>query len=146
MTADSLDEFLATLSASKDGTHRAVVDTVADSTSQNNGKAWTVITFTVTDEENPIDGEEFMEFFEDFSHLSIAEYNELPATEKKKVRDTKERWRNRLTSLGVAQESLSNFKAYQTLVGTQVDITIETTNGKDDRKFHNIRNVALVTD
>lgn len=145
MSADSLDEFLATLSENKDGTHVAVVDTIADSTSQNNGDAWTVITFTVTDEENPIDGEEFQEFFRDFSHLTVPEYHELPATEKKKVRDTKERWRERLISLGVPTEKLNGFKDYQSLTGTRVNLTIETSHSKG-RKFHNIRNVELVND
>jgi len=142
---DSLDDFLATLSESKDGTHRAVVDTIQDSTSQTNGKAWTVITFTVSDEENPIDGEEFQEFFEDFSHLTVDEYQELAAPDKKKVRDTKERWRERLITLGVPENKLSGFKEYQSLVGTAVDITIETSHSKG-RKFHNIKNVALVSE
>jgi hypothetical protein len=141
--ANSLDEFLAGIT--EDGTHRCVVDSITSSVSKNSGRAWIVFKYTVIDEQSAIEGEDLQEFFEDFSHVTLADYNEMAAADKRKVRDSKRRLRERLMSLDVPESDTIEFKDYDQLQGTEVDVTVETSIGNGGRKYVNIRNVELVT-
>lgn len=141
-TVDSLDEFLANVS--EDGTHECVVDKVNKSTSQQNGRSWIVFVYAVVDPNNDLDGEEFQEFFEDFSHVTIDEYKEMIGADKRKVRDAKTNLRKRLLSLGLSEDEVSGFNKYENLYGKNVNITVETSVNSTGKKFVNIRNVELV--
>jgi Protein of unknown function (DUF669) len=138
---DSLDEFLA--GVSEDGTHRCVVDSVSTSTSKTSGRDWIVFKYTVTDPSSDVDGEDFQEFFENFGHVTLGDYNEMSSHDKRKVREAKRRLRERLMTLGVAEGETSGFKDYDSLMGRDVNVTVETSIGNGGRKFINIRNVEL---
>jgi len=138
---DSLDEFLSNIS--EDGTHLCTVDTITSSVSKKDGTNWIIIKFTVTDDTSAIDGEDLQEFFKDFSHITLADYNEMAAKDKREVRDAKQRLRARLISLGVPENQLNGFKDYDSLMGKQAHVTVETSIGNGGRKFVNIRDVAL---
>lgn len=141
---DSLDEFLSNIS--EDGTHLCVIDTISSSVSKKDGQTWIIVKYTVTDETSAIDGEDLQEFFKDFSHVTLADYNEMTAKDKRDVRDSKQRLRSRLISLGVPEDQLNGFKDYDSLVGTQAHVTVETSIGSGGRKFVNIRDVSLLGD
>lgn len=142
MTADSLNEFLANIS--EDGTHACVVDKASTSVSQATGRSWVVFTYTVTDEFNELDGEEFQEFIEDFSHVTLEEYKEMTGQDKKKLREAKQRLKERLVTLGIPEEDAAGFTRYEILIGKNVSVTIETSVSAVGRKFVNIRNVSLM--
>lgn len=140
-TVDSLDDFLADVS--EDGTHACVVDKVNQSTSQQNGRAWIVFVYTVVDPNNDLEGEEFQEFFENFSHVTLDEYREMTGSDKKRVREEKAKLKNRLLSLGLSEDETKGFKAFETLYGKNVDVTVETSVNGSGRKFVNVRGVVL---
>lgn len=142
-TPDSLDEFLANIS--EDGTHTCVVDTVSSSHSKKTDRDWIVIKYVVTDPSSDIDGEDLQEFFEDFNRVSLSDYNDMPAQAKRNIRDVKARWRERLISLGVAENDVSGYTRYDELMGREVFVEVETSIGNNGRKYVNIRGVSLAT-
>lgn len=138
---DSLDEFLANIS--EDGTHVCIVDTVSSSQSKKDGRDWIIITYVVNDENSDIDGEDIQEFIENFTHVTLADYNSMSAGDKRKVREAKRRLRDRLLTLGVAENEVSGFKDFDLLMGREVNVTVETSIASSGKKYINIRNVEL---
>lgn len=141
---DSLDDFLANVD--EDGTHLAVVESVSSSTSKKSGKNWLVFKYLVNDPASAVDGEDFDEFIEDFSHVTLSDYNTMTGADKRRVREEKRRLRERLLTLGVAENEVAGYNDWNALTGREVSVTVETSIGSNGRKYTNIRSVELVTE
>lgn len=141
MASDSLEEFLEGIE--EDGTHGCVVDAVAENISKKDGRVWRTFSYVCMDEGSDLEGEEFREMIQDFSHLSVDDFKALPADERRKVKFAIRRKRERLESLGVPEEAVQGFNDWQSLVGKDVNVTIETSSGEKG-KFTNIRAVELI--
>lgn len=151
MAVDSLEEFLSGIE--EDGTHRCVVDSAQVKVSQSTGRAWLIISYVVDDENNELNGEEFTELIEDFSHMTLEDYKESAPSDKRTVRTATRRKVERLESLGVPENATAGFKSWETLIGKRVAVTVETSTAtKEDpetgattkQKYTNIKGVALL--
>lgn len=146
MASGSLEEFLDTIE--EDGTHECVIDKVSIAVSKKDQRAWCIFTYVVDNEDSDLDGEEFREMFQDFSHFSVEDFKELSGKEKTDAKRNIRRKKERLASLGVPEDSLNGFEDWESLAGKRVEVTIETsTSTKDDgssRKFTNVKNVRLI--
>lgn len=141
MASDSLEEFLEGIE--EDGTHECVVDAVAENISKKDGRVWRTFKYVVMDEGSDLEGEEFTEMIQDFSHLTVEDYKELSGEDKRKAKFAIRRKRERLESLGIPEGSVQGFNDWQSLVGKNVNVTIETSSGEKG-KFTNVRAVELI--
>lgn len=150
MASDSLEEFLA--GVSEDGTHECIVDGVSLNPSQKDGRVWLVFHYEVDDENSDIDGEELTEMMQDFSHLTKDDLKDMTPKDRSNARKAIRRKHERLESLGVAEDNLSDFKDWDSLAGARVKVTVETsTSTKKDpetgntskQKYVNVRSVTL---
>lgn len=150
MASDSLEEFLA--NTDEEGTHTCVIDSV-ELINGKDGRVWFKFGYVVDDEANELDGEEFVEMFQDFSHLKKEEFKDLSPKDRSNARRAVRNKHNRLMSLGVAEDKIPNFKDFDSLVGKQVSVVVETwSKDKEDpetgqmtkSKGINIKSVVLL--
>ena len=149
MASDSLEEFLA--STDEEGTHDCIVDS-AELITGKDGRVWCKFSYVVDDEENELDGEEFTEMIQDFSHLKKEDFKNLSSEDRSNARRSVRRKHNRLMSLGVPEDKLANFDKWPSLVGKKVSVVVETwsktktgDNGRETTtKGINIRSVELL--
>lgn len=123
MASDSLEDFLA--NTDEEGTHECVVDNAAHFTGKD-GRVWFKIGYVVDDEANELDGEEFAEMFQDFSHLNRDEFKDLSTQDRSNARRAVRNKHNRLMSLGIAEKKIPNFKDFGSLIGKRVSVVVET--------------------
>jgi len=149
VASDSLEAFLA--NTDEEGTHTCVVDS-CELINGKDGRVWFKISYVVDDENNDLDGEEFTEMFQDFGHLKKEDFRELSSEERSRARRSVRAKHNRLMSLGVPENKITNFDDFDSLVGKQVSVVVETwsrtrTNdaGREvTQKGINIKSVELI--
>lgn len=136
MASDSLEEFLA--NTDEEGTHSCVIDN-AQTFNGKDGRVWFKIGYVVDDEANELDGEEFAEMFQDFSHVKRDEFKDLSTQDRSNARRAVRNKHNRLMSLGVAEEKIPNFKDFDSLIGKNVSVVVETwSKDKEDPETGNM--------
>lgn len=150
LASDSLEEFLA--NTDEEGTHTCIVDS-AELITGKDGRVWCKFGYVVDDETNELDGEEFTEMFQDFSHLTKDEFKNLNAEDKSNARRSFRRKQGRLMSLGVPEDKTTNFEKWPSLIGKNVSVVVETwtrtknnpdTGHEETSKGINIKSVTLL--
>lgn len=116
------------------------------------GRNWHVFKFQITDDANPLDGEEYERWIQDHSHLNIDDYNTLPGKEKSLVRKHRKNLTDFLISLGYSEDEAISIRKFpkenpdaDAQKGIEVWITISVSS-YDEKTFKNINKVKIVTE
>jgi hypothetical protein len=150
VASDSLEEFFA--NTDEEGTHTCVVDS-AELITGKDGRVWCKFGYVVNDETNDLDGEEFTEMFQDFSHLKREDLATLSSEDRGNARKAFRRKQARLMSLGVPEDKTAGFEKWPSLVGKHVSVVVETwsrtknnpeTGHEETAKGINIKSVTLL--
>lgn len=142
---NDLDEFLDTVD--ENGKHRAVVKEFKFNTSNKDNRCWNIFTFEVSDDDSPLDGEPYPLWIQDWSHLSVQDYQDLEGKQKSKVRADRRRLYDTLIGVGYSEDEAKEIRRdpkselRKDCIDTDVWITIRA-NGN----FKNVTNVALMSD
>lgn len=98
---DDLDSYLDNIKI--EGLHLAEVAAIRYQNGRD-GRNWNIIKFEVVDPNSPIEGEPFERWVQDFSHLTVDDYRDLPGRDKSAVRTSRKRWYDNLIAIGYTHD------------------------------------------
>jgi hypothetical protein len=145
---DDLDRYLDNIKV--EGLHLAEVSAIRFQNGKD-GRNWDIIKFEVIDSDSPIHGEEFERWVQDFSHLSVADYQSLSGRDKAAVRTARKRWYDNLRAIGYTHEEAQEIRRdpkselCTEAKGRQVRIEVQVRENNGN-EFRNITKIMPVAD
>lgn len=145
---NDLDDMLDNVD--ENGKHRAQVTAIRFQNGKD-GRNWLIFKFEITDADDPVEGAEYERWTQDWSHLSVSDYDALSGKEKANVRTAKRRVLENLLAVGFSEDEAKEIRRNpkselrQAVKGRMVWITVQVSenNGK---VFKNVTDIQLMRD